>query len=116
MKNNNILLVLGVVSLLIIITFIQNAIAQRYIDFELTVRLIGDKERNMPDYTVRTNGETQYIYGEEFEDDGKAKVQFYLTDVDRTERVCITDERYDSYTCKRFNTNRGAATVNFYVQ
>ncbi len=65
----------------------------------------------MPDYTVRTNGETQYIYGEEFEDDGNAKVQFYLTDVDRTERVCITDESYDFDTCKRFNTNRGAATV-----
>jgi hypothetical protein len=69
----------------------------------------------MPDFTVRAGGETQYIDIEEFEDDGNAKVKFYLTDVDDKERVCITNERYDDTICKRFNTYRGEGTVNFYV-
>ena len=64
----------------------------------------------MPDFTVRSGGETQYIDGEEFEDDGNAKVKFYLTDVDDKERVGITNE-----ICKRFNTYRGQGKVNFYA-
>jgi hypothetical protein len=84
-------------------------------DFELTVRLIGDEDEDMPDFTVRAAGEREYIHGEEFENDGKAKVQLYLDDVDNKERVCITDERHDFDTCKTFKTYRDEATVNFYV-
>ncbi len=84
-------------------------------DFKLTVRLISDKDRHIPDFTVRAAGETQYIDGEEFDDNGKAKVKFYLTDVDDKERVCITNERNDDKMCKRFNAYHGEGTVNFYV-
>jgi len=84
-------------------------------DFELTVRLIGDEDKSMPDFTVRAGGERQYIDGEEFEYDGKAKVKFSLDDVDNKERVCITDERQDFDTCKTFKTYRDEVTVNFYV-
>lgn len=40
----------------------------------------------MPDFTVGAAGEKQYIYGKKFEDYGKAKVKFYLDDVDNKER------------------------------
>jgi hypothetical protein len=41
----------------------------------------------MSAFTVRAGGERQYIYGEEFEDDGKAKIKFYLDDVDNKESM-----------------------------
>jgi hypothetical protein len=84
-------------------------------DFELTVRLISDKDRHMPDFKVRANGETKYIDGDEFEDNDKAKVKFYLNNVDDKERVCITNERTDDKICKRFNTERDEGTVKFYI-
>jgi hypothetical protein len=82
-------------------------------DFKLTVRLVSDEERERSDYKVKVSGETKSIDGEEFEDDGKASVKFYLNDVDIKERVCITNERNDNETCKRFNTDGGEGTVKF---
>jgi hypothetical protein len=67
----------------------------------------------MPDYKVKTNGETKSIDGEEFEDNGKSNVKFYLNDIDNKERVCITNERNDNETCKRFNTDGDEGTVKF---
>jgi len=84
-------------------------------DFKLTVRLISDEERHIPDYKVKVSGETKSIDGEEFEDDGKANVKFYLNDVDNKERVCITNERNDNETCKRFNTDGNEGTIKFYI-
>ncbi|HJS64091.1 MAG TPA: hypothetical protein VJ767_04445 [Nitrososphaeraceae archaeon] len=68
----------------------------------------------MPDFTLGAAGEKQYIHDEEFEDDGKANVKFYLDDVDNIERVRITNERHDFDTCKTFKTYR-EVTVNFYL-
>jgi hypothetical protein len=82
-------------------------------NFELTVRLIRDEERHIPDYKVKVSGETKSIDGEEFEDDGKANVKFYLNDVDNKERVCITNERTDDETCKRLNTDGDEGTVKY---
>jgi hypothetical protein len=82
-------------------------------NFELTVRLISDEERHLPDYKVKVSGERKSIDGEEFEDDGKANVKFYLNDVDNKERVCITNERNDNETCNRFNTDGNKGTVKF---
>jgi hypothetical protein len=85
-------------------------------DFKLTVRLISDEERHMPDFKVRASGETKHVDGEELEDNGKAQVKLYLNDVDDKERVCITNERTDDETCKRFNTNGDdEGTVKFYI-
>ena len=84
-------------------------------NFELTVRLISDKDRHMPDFKVRANGETKYIDGEKFEDNDKAQVKFYLNNVDDKERVCISNERTDDKMCKRFNTDRDEGTVKFYI-
>src|SRR5215203_6139201 len=124
MKKNNSLLVIGIVSisLLLILSVIQSSTAQRDDDddhhhdhgnFELTVRLISDEERHIPDYKVKVSGETKSIDGEEFEDDGKANVKFYLNDVDNKEKVCITNERNDNETCKKFNTDGDEVTVKF---
>src|SRR5215204_4709719 len=139
MKKNNSLLVIGIVSisLLLILSVIQSSTAQRDDDddhdknkwkcnkhdyddhhhdhgnFELTVRLISDEERYIPDYKVKVSGETKSIDGEEFEDDGKANVKFYLNDVDNKEKVCITNERNDNETCKKFNTDGDEVTVKF---
>lgn len=134
MKRNDILLVLGIISisLLIISNTVQSSMAQRYNDddhdrhdwnrhdddddddndhdrddFELNVRLISDRDRHMPDFKVRASGETKYIDGEELEGDGKAKVKFHLDDVDDKERVCVTNERNDDTDCQRFNTHGG---------
>ena len=139
MKKNSSLLVLGIVSisLLLILSVIQSSTAQRYDDddkdhdkdkwnrhddddhdrndFKLTVRLISDEERHIPDYKVKVSGETKSINGEEFEDEGKANVKFYLNDVDNKEKVCITNERTDDETCKRFNTDGDEGTVKFNV-
>ena len=158
MKNNNSLLVIGIVSIsfILILSVIQSSKAQRNDDndhdkdkwkwnkhddnndhdkdkwkwnkhddnndhhhdhdnFDLTVRLISDEERHIPDYKVKVNGETKSIDGEEFEDDGKANVKFYLNDVDNKERVCITNERTDDETCTRFNTDGNEGTVKFYI-
>jgi hypothetical protein len=82
-------------------------------DFKLTVRLVSDEERERSDYKVKVSGETKSIDGEEFEDDGKASVKFYLDDVDNKERVCITNERNDDETCKKFNTDGDEGTVKF---
>ena len=82
-------------------------------NFDLTVRLISNEERHIPDYKVKVSGETKSIDGEEFEDDGKANVKFYLNDVDNKERVCITNERNDNETCKRFNTDGNEGTIKF---
>ena len=82
-------------------------------DFKLTVRLVSDEERERSDYKVKVSGETKSIDGEEFEDDGKASVKFYLDDVDNKERVCITNERTDDETCKKFNTDGDEGTVKF---
>ena len=82
-------------------------------NFDLTVRLISDEERHIPDYKVKVSGETKSIDGEEFEDDGKANVKFNLNDVDNKEKVCITNERTDDETCKRFNTDGDEDTVKF---
>ena len=84
-------------------------------DFKLTVRLISDGERHLPDYKVKVSGETKSINGEEFEDKGKANVKFYLNDVDNKEKVCITNERTDDETCKRFNTDGDESTVKFNI-
>ena len=139
MKKNNSLLVIGIesISLLLILSVIQSSTAQRDDDndhdkdkwkwnrhddndhhhdhdnFDLTVRLISNEERHIPDYKVKVSGETKSIDGEEFEDDGKANVKFYLNDVDNKERVCITNERNDNETCKRFNTDGNEGTVKF---
>ncbi len=140
MKNNNSLLVIGIVSIsfLLILSVIQSSKAQRNDDndhdkdkwkwnkhdddndhhhdhdnFDLTVRLISDEERHIPDYKVKVNGETKSIDGEEFEDDGKANVKFYLNDVDNKERVCITNERTDDETCIKFNTDGNEGTIKF---
>ena len=141
MKKNNSLLVIGIVSIsfLLILSVIQSSTAQRDDDndhdkdkwkqnryddndhhhnhdiFELTVRLISDEKRHIPDYKVKVSGETQSIDGQEFEDDGKANVKFYLNDVDNKERVCITNERTDDETCTKFNTNGDEGTVKFYI-
>jgi hypothetical protein len=82
-------------------------------DFKLTVRLVSDDERERSDYKVKVSGETKSIDGKEFEDDGKASVKFSLDDVDNKERVCITNERNDDETCKRFNTDGDEGTVKF---
>jgi hypothetical protein len=82
-------------------------------DFKLTVRLVSDEERERSDYKVKVSGETKSIDGEEFEDDGKASVKFNLNDVDNKERVCITNERTDDETCKKFNTDGDEGTVKF---
>jgi hypothetical protein len=84
-------------------------------NFDLTVRLISDEERHIPDYKVKVSGETKSIDGEEFEDDGKANVKFNLNDVDNKEKVCITNERTDDETCKRFNTDGDEGTVKFNI-
>ena len=84
-------------------------------DFKLTVRLTSDGERHIPDYKVKVSGETKSIDGEEFEDDGKASVKFNLNDVDNKEKVCITNERTDDETCKRFNTDGDEGTVKFNI-
>ena len=139
MKKNNSLLVLGIVSisLLLILSVIQSSTAQRYDDddkdndrdkwnrhddddhdrddFKLTVRLTSDGERHIPDYKVKVNGETKSINGEEFKDEGKANVKFYLKGVDNKEKVCITNERTDDETCKRFNTGGDEGTVKFNI-
>ena len=139
MKKNNSLLVLGIVSisLLLILSVIQSSTAQRYDDddkdndrdkwnrhddddhdrddFKLTVRLTSDGERHIPDYKVKVNGETKSINGEEFKDEGKANVKFYLKGVDNKEKVCITNERTDDETCKRFNTDGDEGTVKFNI-
>jgi hypothetical protein len=82
-------------------------------DFKLTVRLVSDEERERSDYKVKVSGETKSIDGKEFEDDGKASAKFSLNDVDNKERVCITNERNDDETCKRFNTDGDEGTVKF---
>ena len=82
-------------------------------DFKLTVRLISDEERHIPDYKVKVSGETKSIDGEEFEDDGKANVKFNLNDADNKEKVCITNKRTDDETCKKFNTDGDEGTVKF---
>ncbi|MGZ5551377.1 MAG: hypothetical protein ACXWE7_11385, partial [Nitrososphaeraceae archaeon] len=85
-------------------------------DFKLTVRLISDKERHISDYKVKVSGETKSIDGKEFEDDSKVNVKFYLHDVDNQERVCITNERTDDETCKKFNTDGDEGTVKFNIR
>ncbi len=85
-------------------------------DFKLTVRLISDEERHIPDYKVKVSGETKSIDGKKFEDDGKANVKFYLNDVDNKEKVCITNERNDDETCKKFNTDGDEGTVKFNIR
>ncbi len=85
-------------------------------DFKLTVRLTSDGERHIPDYKVKVSGETKSINGEEFEDEGKANVKFYLNDVDNKEKVCITNERNDDETCKKFNTDGDEGTVKFNIR
>ncbi len=70
-------------------------------------------KRERSDYKVKVSGETKSIDGKEFEDDGKASVKFSLNDVDNKERVCITNERNDDETCKRFNTDGDEGTVKF---
>ena len=141
MKKNNSLLVIGIVSIsfLLILSVIQSSKAQRDDDndhdkdkwkwnrhddndhhhnhdnFELIVRLISDEKRHIPDYKVKVSGETKTIDGQEFEDDGKANVKFYLNDVNNKERVCITNERTDDETCTRFNTNGNEGIVKFYI-
>ena len=138
MKKNDSFLVLGIVSisLLFLLSVIQSSTAQRQDDddkdhdkdkwnrhdddhdrddFKLTVRLISNEERHIPDYKVKVSGETKSIDGEEFEDDGKANVKFYLNEVDNKERVCIINERNDNETCKRFNTDGNEGTIKFYI-
>ena len=138
MKKNDSFLVLGIVSisLLFLLSVIQSSTAQRQDDddkdhdkdkwnrhdddhdrddFKLTVRLISNEERHIPDYKLKVSGETKSIDGEEFEDDGKANVKFYLNDVDNKERVCIINERNDNETCKRFNTDGNEGTIKFYI-
>ena len=85
-------------------------------DFKLTVRLISDEERHIPDYKVKVSGETKSIDGKEFEDEGKANVKFYLNDVDNKEKICITNERTDDETCKKFNTDGDEGTVKFNIR
>ncbi|HJT82986.1 MAG TPA: hypothetical protein VJ697_00765, partial [Nitrososphaeraceae archaeon] len=82
-------------------------------DFKLTVRLVSDEEKERSDYKVKVSGKTKSIDGKEFEDDGKASVKFSLKDADNKERVCITNERNDNETCKRFNTDGDEGTVKF---
>ena len=85
-------------------------------DFKLTVKLISDEERHIPDYKVKVSGETKSIDGKEFEDEGKANVKFYLNDVDNKEKICITNERTDDETCKKFNTDGDEGTVKFNIR
>jgi hypothetical protein len=138
MNKRSSLFLLGIVSisLLIISSAIQSSTAQRYDDddddrdrdkwnrhdddddkndddFKLTVRLVSDDERERSDYKVKVSGEIKSIDGKEFEDDGKASVKFSLDDVDNKERVCITNERNDDETCKRFNTDGDEGTIKF---
>ena len=127
MNNKSSLLLPGIVSisLLIIVGALQNSTAQRYDDddddrdhdkdddFKLTVRLVSDEEKERSDYKVKVSGKTKSIDGKEFEDDGKASVKFSLKDADNKERVCITNERNDNETCKRFNTDGDEGTVKF---
>ena len=82
-------------------------------DFKLTVRLVSDEEKERSDYKVKVSGKTKSIDGKEFEDDGKASVKFSLKNVDNNKRVCITNERNDNETCKRFNTDGDEGTVKF---
>ncbi|HET7644779.1 MAG TPA: hypothetical protein VFK40_14840 [Nitrososphaeraceae archaeon] len=82
-------------------------------DFKLTVRLVSDEERERSDYKVKVSGKTKTIDGKEFEDDGKASVKFSLKGADNKERVCITNERNDNETCKRFNTDGDEGTIKF---
>jgi len=141
---NSGLLVIGIVSLslLLIIGVIQSSTAQRYDDddnhhdkdkwkgnrhdddnhhhnnhdnFELTVRLITDKDRHIPDLKVKVSGETKYMDGKRLENDDKANVKFYLHDADNKERVCITNERNDNKVCKGFDTDGTGGTVKFYI-
>ena len=81
-------------------------------NFELTVRLISDKDRHMPDFKVRANGETKYIDGEKFEDNDKAQVKFYLNNVDDKERVCISNERTDDKMCRDLILTEMKALLN----
>ena len=135
---NKSLLFVGIVSISTLIIFgaTQSSTAQRYDkddhdwdkdkwkkhdkddhdnddDFKLTVRLVSDEERKRSDYKVKVSGETKYIDGEEFKDDGRASVKFYLDDVDSKEKVCIINERNDDKTCKKFNTDGDEGTVKF---
>ncbi|HEX5185281.1 MAG TPA: hypothetical protein VFV86_00185 [Nitrososphaeraceae archaeon] len=139
-NKSSLLLFLGIVSiaLLIILSATQGSTAQRYDDdddddrdkwkrhhddddrdhdkdddFKLTVRLLSDEEKERSDYKVKVNGKTKSIDGKEFEDDGKASVKFSLKNVDNKEKVCITNERNDNETCKRFNTDGDEGTVKF---
>jgi hypothetical protein len=82
-------------------------------DFKLTVRLVSDEERERSDYKVKVSGKTKTIDGKAFEDDGKASVKFSFKDEDNKERVCITNERNDNGTCKRFNTDGDEGTIKF---
>ena len=82
-------------------------------DFKLTVRLVSDEERERSDYKVKVSGKTKTIDGKEFEDDGKASIKFSLKGADNKERVCITNERNDNETCKRFNTDGDEGTIKF---
>ena len=91
-------------------------------EFELTVRLTLTDESwkfSMPDFSVNFAGETEYVPSSDFNDDGKAKVEFK---VDR-EEIGSTDtveyQSYDGtyYNSHTFNTHdRNGHTVNFKIR
>lgn len=67
-------------------------------DFVLIVRLIVDYEYmkdSMPDFWVYAGGEEEYIEGEEFKDDGKAKATFVLDSDDLESQEVVTIQSVD---------------------
>lgn len=87
-------------------------------DFVLIVRLIVDHEYmkdSMPDFWVYAGGEEEYIDGDEFEDDGKAKVTFVLDrdDLDYQEVVTMeaVDGRWDG--SQYYYTNSNSYSVSW---
>jgi hypothetical protein len=91
-------------------------------EFELTVRLTLTDESwkfSMPDFYVNFAGETEYVPSNDFNDDGKAKVEFK---VDRDEIGSTDTVEYQSldgtyYNSHTFNTyDRNGVTVNFKIR
>jgi hypothetical protein len=61
-------------------------------EIELTVRIVGEKY-NMPDFKIKAGQDSTIAYGNEFEDDGKAKVRLNIDD--STQKVCISTVNTD---------------------
>ena len=72
---------------------------------QITIRIVADNKKNvdMPDFEVSTKSSSEFIDGDEFEDDDRAKTTMVIDEDDK--RICIEALDTEFKTCKNIKNN-----------